>query len=419
MPQEPVIEALIVSRHEQPPQSAALLRALAAAGLGTGEFEPPPAGTEIVPPAPGSRKRLGTYTLAVAGTAARVRMVVWRYGSPVTEGMGDAALNGLARDLSPDDATTLRTGTTSLDLRQAATAALRPLAALDFALKVTHVVLDQTDGVCIDPAAQRALGRAQFAQLTAGDPLAHVSVHDEAWDADARWLHTHGMQKFARAELDLVGVPVSLELEARALLRDVAISLIGGAELAAGDEVDLGDAGMAEVVAVAADVDHLAPFGRLRLVDSAREGARADETAARLLARVALAEAVRRLQQGDRAGASEIIERVLAADPDECGALALQARLRLAAGQALAALDVSEYMQLRVPDDYRGPLVAGLALAALGRYREARAALDRSLRLNPEAAESFAARASVLERLGDPRRAEEDRAHARYLGYRA
>lgn len=418
MPQEPVVEALIVCRGEQPPQSASVLHALAAAGIAGGEYQPAPAGTEIVPPAPGARKKLGTYTVSVGTTAARARVSVWRYGSAVTEGMGEPALNTLARGLTPDDARTLREGTLALDLRQSPTSALRPLAALDFSLRLIAVLLDVSGGVWVDPAAQRALGRAQLARMHGADPMAHISIHNEPWDADSRWLHTHGMQKFGRPELDLAGVPVVLEPEGQAMLRDVAAILAGGAELGPGDEVDLGDAGTAVAVAVAADLDHQAPYGRLRLVEGAVGGLPASETATRLLTRAALAEALRRFEGGDRAGAAQAVERVLAADADDAGALLLQARLRLGAGQPLAALEVAEYMELRLPNDHRGPFVAGLALAALGRLREAEGALDRALRLNPEAAEAFAARAAVRERLGDAIHAAEDVAHARYLGYR-
>jgi predicted negative regulator of RcsB-dependent stress response len=418
MPQEPVIEALIVCPGEQPPSSASVLHALGAAGILGGEYQPPPAGTDIVPPAPGGRKKAGVYSASVGTTAAKVRVTVWRHGSVVTEGLGETALTALARGLSADESRVLREGTIALDLRQQPTGALRPLAALEFSLRVIAVLLDVSGGICLDPLAQRAFGRTQMARMSGSDPLAHISIHDEPWDADSRWLHTHGMQKFARPELDLAGVPVVLEPEGQALLRDVAVILAGGAELGPGDMLDLGDAGTAVAMTVATDVDHEAPYGRLRLVESAVAGLPASETATRLLTRAALAEAMRRFEQSDLAGAVAALERVLAADPDDAGALLLQARLRLGTGQPLAALEVAEYMELRLPDDYRGPFVAGLALAALGRPREAEAALDRALRLNPEAAEAFAARAVVRERLGDAAHAAEDVAHARYLGYR-
>jgi Flp pilus assembly protein TadD len=72
-------------------------------------------------------------------------------------------------------------------------------------------------------------------------------------------------------------------------------------------------------------------------------------------------------------------------------------------------------MELRMPDDYRGPFTIGLALATLGRYREALNVLNRAIECEPEAAEVFAARSTVYERLGDRRMAAEDRAHVAYL----
>src|SRR5215472_14032308 len=192
MAQDPVVEALVIVRDDQPPQSAAVLRGLAAAGFGVGDYEPPPAGTEIVPPSPGNRKRAGTYTIAQPGGAATLRIAVWRYGGPVTDGIGESTLNLLARGLSPAEVQTLRAGTVALELRLPGGGTKRPLDALEFVLRVVGVLLTLSDGVCLDPAAQRCFGRGQLSQLAAGDPLAHVSIHDEAWDADSRWLHTHG-----------------------------------------------------------------------------------------------------------------------------------------------------------------------------------------------------------------------------------
>ena len=87
------------------------------------------------------------------------------------------------------------------------------------------------------------------------------------------------------------------------------------------------------------------------------------------------------------AGALADCDRVLAADPDEPAALALKARLYLRAGRTLDALSLADLMELRAPRDYRGPLIAGLALAALGRDREALHALNRAIEREPEAAE--------------------------------
>ena len=72
-------------------------------------------------------------------------------------------------------------------------------------------------------------------------------------------------------------------------------------------------------------------------------------------------------------------------------------------------------MELVAPNDYRGPFAVGKALAALGRAREALNALSRAIRYEPEAAEVYAARAEVYERLGERQLAATDRAHVAYL----
>jgi predicted Zn-dependent protease len=106
---------------------------------------------------------------------------------------------------------------------------------------------------------------------------------------------------------------------------------------------------------------------------------------------------------------------VLAADPDDCEALTAKARIYLRGGQVMEALGIGEYVELRVPQDYRGPLIVGIALGALGRFREALHALERAITREPDAAEPFAARAGVYERLGETQLAAVDRAHAAYL----
>ncbi|MGH2486263.1 MAG: tetratricopeptide repeat protein, partial [Ktedonobacterales bacterium] len=101
--------------------------------------------------------------------------------------------------------------------------------------------------------------------------------------------------------------------------------------------------------------------------------------------------------------------------PDDASALALKERIALRIGEAIEALEVGEFMRLRAPDDYRGPLTMGMALAMLGRYREALHALDEAIQIEPEAADAFAERADVHERLGHEQLASVDRAHASYL----
>jgi tetratricopeptide (TPR) repeat protein len=414
MPKELSVDLIVVSRHEDPPSAPVIARALASAGLGVAEYQPAPPRDPGSAPTAG-RQRVGTHVLTVLGTQASARVAAFRHDAPVTGDMGDAAFTTLTRGIDADDLRTLREGAVSLNLRVHATEA-EVARALEWQLRALKALLDITQGACIDPVAQRCFGRAGLARLAPGDPASHFAVHDELWAGESRWLHTHGLQKFSRPELDLVAVPHALAGEAGAFLREVAARLAAGARLVAGSEVDLDELGTLTAVGAPVDVEHQAPFGRLRLVDTPAPGEREAVGATRLLARMALAEASQQIDRGDIAGALETIERVLAANPDDCDALALKARLSLRQGQPLEALSIGELMELRTPHDYRGAFVIGLALASLRRYREALHALNRAIDREPEAADAFAARAGVYERLGDAPRAAVDRAHAVYLG---
>lgn len=412
MPQEPTVILLVVSRHEHPPEPAVLTRAVAAAGLSVLEFTPAPA-TDSNPGH--GRVRLGTFTASAAGSAAAsARIVVARHEETVTSGMGDLTFQALTRGLDGEDVSILREGRLALELRLTAQPE-QARDALDWAWRLVRILADLTNGAVIDPAAQRCLGKAQLAHMASDKLLSHVAFHDQPWNVESRWLHTHGLQKFGRPELDLVDVPLTLTAEAHDFLRELAASLCAGASLAAGGLVDMDELGMLLAVAAPVDVDHQAAYGRLRVVDEPLPGEREPVSPARFLKHAAIAEARRRADAGDMSGASESIERVLAADPDDSAALDMKARLCLRRGQITDALDLGELMELRLPHDYHGPLIAGIALNALGRHREALRALERAIEREPEAAEAFAVRAEVRERLGQEQLAAMDRARADYL----
>jgi hypothetical protein len=412
MPAELALDFLSVSRLDDPPDASIFSRAIAAAGFGMAEYSP---ASHDESAGRGGRRRLGVYSLRAARGATTGRLVVARHDRAVLAAMADPAFNVLSRGLDPEDRRTLREGRVALDLRVTSP---HPSGGehLIWATRVLLVLLGLTEGVAMDPATQSCYGRVDLARVASNPgPLAHVVTHAEPWGSDAFWLHTHGVQKFGRPEVEIVGVPRSFEVEGRALLADLAESLARGDQLAAGQEVDLGDVGRLVAVATPTDVDHQAPFGRLRLVDAPAPGEQLGETPSRVLARWVLGDATARADRGDLPGALEIVERALAADPDDGAAQTLKARLLLRAGQPLEALQVGELMELRLPRDWRGPLVIGHALAALGRPTEARNAYTRSIELNPDDGEAFAARAAILDQLGEPREAAADRSRAAYL----
>ena len=408
MAQELKIDFLTISRYGEPPVEASAVRALATAGLGAAEYVP------RNEPGAGGRQRLGAYHINPPGIPARARVNVSRHDAPVTTGMSDSAFNALTRGLVAEDTQTLREGTIALDVRVFAQPD-RPIVALDWATHVLRVLLDLTQGATIDPAAQRSYGRAEIAHIRANDPLAHIAIHRELWGAESHWLHTHGLQKFGRPELDLAAAPQSLDDEGMALLRDVANLLAHGGTLVAGQEIDFEGLGSLVAVGALPDNDHQASYGRLRLCDVALAGEPEAVGCGRLLARMALADAVRRAEANDAHGALDSLDRVLAANPDDCAALAALATIALRGGDTTEALRLGELMELRVPGDYRGSLTVGVALAAMARYREALVALDRAILREPEAAEIFDARARVHERLGNAPAAATDLAHAEYL----
>ena len=416
MSRELVNDFLLVSRYAEPPAEATVIQALTAAGLGEPAYQPAQPAT----PAPGAASsaavtRLGTYRLSAPTMNATLRVSLNQHTRAALTGMGESAFNLLTRRLTADDAQTLRAGTLTFDARLKASEE-RITEALRWTMSVLRALVSLTGGAIVDPAAQTSWGEAQLGALITGPATAHLTIHDEAWGADSRWLHTHGLQKFGRPELDLAAIPVALRAEAETFLLDVAETLTQGVRLVSGQRIDVDDLGAVIAVTVAADADHQATYARLRLADDPAPGERQPVGAGRLLARMALAEAQRRHESHDTAGALDDIERILAANSDDCAALFLKGTILLESEQAHDALQLGELMELRTPVDYRGPLTVGLALLAIGRSREALNALDRAIEREPEAAPAFAARAEAYQSLGDERLAAVDRARAAYLG---
>lgn len=410
---ELVTEYLLISRYSEPPASATVTQALASAGLGAADYTSAPPRDPSAPP--GRRSRVGTYLLSSGAGAGQAKIIVARYESPALDGMGETAFNQLTRRLGANDIQTLRAGTLALDTRFTGPFAT-PLQTQRWALGVVRALVSLTGGAVIDPQAQTAWSEELLAAALTSGPRAHLTIHNEAWGSDRRWLHTHGLRKFGRPELDLADIPIALEPEAQALLLDVADNLALGEVLSAGQEITLDDLGSLVALPASPDLDHRAPWGRLRLCDVPTPPQRQDASARRILARMALFEAERQRADGEVAGALDVIERALSADSDDSEALALKARILLDGGQPHEALELGELMELRIPNEYRGPLVVGLALMTIGRYREALNALDRAIECEPEAAQAYRARGEVYAHLGEQRLAAVDRARAVYLG---
>ena len=411
MAEELTVSFLVVCARMDPPTPEAVRRAFTSAGLGSADYAA--AGARSPLEAMG-RHRLGMYTLTPQGLPAQARYTIYRSDDPVTEGMSEAAFARLTRDLSVADVATMRDGPLAFDARLSADArAIIP--ALDWIMRTLRFFVETTDGVAVDPACQRCLGRAALAQFQGADAAAHVVIHNEFQGGEDRWIHTHGLQKFGRPELEFIAVPQALEGEALAFLREIAANFARGVTLVSGQEIHDDEAGALLAVGSNQDTDHQAPHGRLRLIDLPAPGERESASARQFLTRMALGEAARYARAGDMAQSYATIDRVLGANPVDSAALLLKAQINLREGRPLDALELGEILCLRVPSDFRGHLMVGFALSALGRQREALNALNTAIKREPESAEVFAKRAEVYERLGERKLAAYDRAHAAHL----
>src|SRR5262249_18325498 len=135
------------------------------------------------------RQRVGTHLLTVPGTDATAKVIAYRHrDGAVTAGMGEAALNALTPGLEADGMRTLRAGIIALNARVSASEA-EMAGALAWQLRAARVLLEVTQGACIDPVAQRAFGRSGLAKLAPDNPASHVAVSNELWSGESRWLH--------------------------------------------------------------------------------------------------------------------------------------------------------------------------------------------------------------------------------------
>jgi len=411
MAEELTVSFLVVCARMDPPTPEAVRRAFTAAGLGSADYAAAGARSPLEPM---GRHRLGMYTLTTQGLPAQARYTIYRSDDPVTEGMSETAFARLTRGLSVADVATMRDGPLAFDARLSADARTI-VPALDWLMRTLRFFAETTGGVAVDPACQRCLGRTELAQFQGATAAAHIVIHNEFQGGEDRWIHTHGLQKFGQPELEFVAVPQALESEAVAFLRAMAENFARGVTLASGQEIRDEEAGALLAVGSNQDTDHQAPQSRLRLIDLPAPGERESSSARRFLARMALGEAARYAHAGDIAQSYATIDRILSANADDSAALLLKAQINLREGRPLDALELGEILCLRVPSDFRGYLMVGFALSALGRQREALNALNIAVQREPESAEVFAKRAEVYERLGEGKLAAYDRAHAAHL----
>jgi hypothetical protein len=122
-----------------------------------------------------------------------------------------------------------------------------PANAVRFQVQIADALVDRFGGVLLDPQVQLLWGAESWRSAgTAGDLdlRRHLVIHAEDHEAGL-WVHTHGMLRFGKPDLELFEVPPALLERAAELLSEVARYLVSGGEVAAGDTLAVGGAELA------------------------------------------------------------------------------------------------------------------------------------------------------------------------------
>lgn len=403
----------IVSAQKSPPTRQKIERALEAAGLGTIELWE----TSGPDDPPGFIARFVVHQPeGVALASIEMSLQSERMVGEVNRAM----FLVLARNLGAEDARILRTGQLSLEVEIMVNDA-STLAYLNWAVWLIEVLLDVIHGVVIDPAAQCCRGRVEWEKCTGPfDVSRHVALHVTEWEHDTRWVHSHGMEKFAQPDLEFVEVAPSLVREAMLLVNQLAASLARGARLQPGQTITMGPVGEAQVLLSTSPADHQEPFGRLRLTDlPPTAGAASASHANTLLGTGAYLEGCQLAEMGQLEQALETFERVLAADPKAEAALGAKASTLLVAQRPQEALLAAEELVRCNPTNPDGYFLAGQTLMQLGRFAKAADAFTHAIRYNPHDAAFYQGRARCYLALNRHHEATDDQEYAARLAARS
>jgi len=398
----------LVSAHIQPPTRQQVERALEAAGLGKIErWEPSGPGDP-----PGMLARFATHEPDGVATAS---IELSLQGERVVGEVNRAMFLVLARSLGAKDARILKTGQLSLEV-EVSIKDTSNLTYLNWTIWLIDVLLNLTDGVVIDPAAQCCRGRAEWEKCAGPfDVSRHVALHITEWDRETRWVHSHGMEKFAQPDLELVEVAPPLVREAILLINQMAASLARGTTLRAGQTLHLGPIGEAQFLRSASPDDHQGPFGRLRIIELAPPASTRPNHATTLLCAGAYLEGCHLAETGQVDEALDCFARVLTATPDAEAALGAKASTLLVAQRPAEALEVAEHLESLSQTNPDGPFIGGQALVSLGRYNEAALHFTTAIQRNHEDAALYHARARCYLALGRHQEAAADQGRAAFL----
>lgn len=117
-----------------------------------------------------------------------------------------------------------------------------PANAVRFQVQIADALVERFGGVLVDPQMQLVWGAERWRAEGAWGELdlrRHVVIHAEPLPAGL-WLHTHGLVKFDRPDLELFDVAESQVEDGALLLQRIARRLCAGTSVAAGDALDVG-----------------------------------------------------------------------------------------------------------------------------------------------------------------------------------
>ena len=403
-----LLQYSVVSAHTEPPTRQQVELALEAAGLGNldlweerGPGDPP--------------GMLARFLAHERNGAATAHVEISFQGERVVGEVNRAMFLVLARSLGRNDARILKTGQLSLEIEVNVNDASH-LTYLNWTIWLIDVLLNLTDGVVIDPAAQCCRGRAEWEKCAGPfDISRHVALHVTEWNGDTRWVHSHGMEKFAQPDLELVEVPPSLVREGILLVNQIAALLAKGTLLRAGQKLNLGPVGEAQLITSSSPEDHQGAFGRLRMVEAVQQGGIRSNHATTLLGAGAYLEGCHLAETGQVEEALACFERVLGADPNAEAALGAKASTLLVAQRPEEALEVAQRLEGLSQTNPDGPFIAGQTLVTLGRYNEAAIHFTTAIERTPDDPSLYQARARCYLALGRHQEAAADQGRAAFL----
>jgi hypothetical protein len=164
------------------------------------------------------------------------------HASAIARALLDEAPEALHARLDDDDRASLRGACATVTL-QVSMAGKGPADGVRLLVQTADVLVARRAAVLLDPQMQLAFGGARWmAELGCdeADVRRHVVIHVEELPQDARWLHTHGLEKFSRPELEMI-VDAEAHVDAGVqFLHHVARQLASGAAIRPGETVEVG-----------------------------------------------------------------------------------------------------------------------------------------------------------------------------------